>query len=131
MSIRRTHSPHVLLLTVAVAATLAMAGAAGAAGPFDGTYSGSQTVQLNNNYQGCADRNIALVIRNSHFTRPWGGDEFGFDVASDGTFNKTGFYNAGRGRQAQVTVTGKIVGASLEANIGSDRCKMHLSLKTS
>jgi hypothetical protein len=74
---------------------LAVTAAAGAAGPFDGTYSGSQTVQLNNNYQGCADRNIALVIRNSHFTRPWGGDEFGFDVASDGTFNKTGFYNAG------------------------------------
>ena len=111
---------------------LALAGTALAAGPFDGTYRGSQTVLLNNNYQGCSARtDIVLVIRNNHFTRQWAGNVIDVDVAGDGTINKTASYEAGRNRQATLTVTGKIAGASLEADIGSDRCRMHLSLRKS
>jgi hypothetical protein len=119
-------------LVVAIAATLTVAGAAGAAGPFDGTYKGSETVQLNNNYQGCSNRtDIVLIIQNSHFTRRWYDTQFGVDVASDGTFSQVASFDAGRNRRANVSITGKIVGASLEADMGSDRCKMHLSLKKS
>ena len=112
---------------------LALVGTAGAAGSFDGTYRGSVTVVLNNNYQGCsASPDSVLVIRNNHFTRQWAGQAvFDVDVAGDGTFNKTASYTAGRNRQGTVTITGKIAGASLEADIGSDRCRLHMSLKKS
>ena len=117
---------------IAVTLGLALAGMARAAGPFDGTYRGSQTVLRNSNYQGCIDRtDIVLIIRNNHFTRQWVGNVIDVDVAGDGTFTKTASFEAGRNRQATLTVTGKIASASLEADIGSDRCRMHLSLRKS
>ena len=129
MSSRITHSLH---FAVPLAVTLALAGTAGAAGPFDGTYKGNQTVLRNNNYQGCSDRtDIALIIRDNHFTRQWVGYVINVDVANDGTFSGKASYEAGRNRQATVSITGKIAGAGLEADIGSDRCQLHLSLKKS
>lgn len=129
MSIRRTVSLH---FAVPLAVILALAGTAVAVGPFDGTYRGSQTVLLNNNYQGCSARtDIVLIIQNNHFTRQWAGSVINVDVAGDGTINGQASYQAGRGRQATASITGKIAGAGLEADIGSDRCRMHLSLKKS
>ena len=130
MSSRRKHSLH---FAVPLAVTLALAGTAGAAGQFDGTYRGSQTVRLNNNYQGCSDSNDAvLIVRNNHFTRRWAGDSvINVDVANDGTFNGQASFIAGRNRQATVSITGKIAGGGLEADMGSDRCQLHLSLKKS
>ena len=121
-----------LHFAVPIAVGLALAGTAGAASSFDGTYRGSQTVLRNSNYQGCIDRtDIVLIIRNNHFTRQWVGNVIDVDVAGDGTFTKTASFEAGRNRQATLTVTGKIASASLEADIGSDRCRMHLSLRKS
>ena len=127
---RRTTPLHFIAPT---AVLLALSGTAWAAGSFDGTYRGTQTVLLNGNYPGCAARNVVLTIQNNHFTRLWGGrgDAINVDVASDGTINATAMYEAGRGRQATVTITGKIAGPRLEADIGGDRCRLHLSLTKS
>ena len=95
-----------------------------------GRTGGSQTVLLSNNYQGCSARtDIVLVIRNNQFSRQWAGNVIGVDVPGDGTINKTAIFEAGPDRQGLLTITGKIAGASLEADIG--RCRMHLSLAKS
>ena len=52
MSSRITHSLH---FAVPLAVTLALAGTAGAAGPFDGTYKGNQT--------GTAQQQLPRVLR--------------------------------------------------------------------
>lgn len=64
--------------------------AAGAAGPFDGTYRGNQTTLRTNNSPDCASTNttnVVIVIRDSHFRRRWGNGEMSVNVAPDGTFH--------------------------------------------
>jgi hypothetical protein len=115
-----------------LAVILALAGMASAAGPFDGTYRGSETMVRGNNTALCTAHNdLVIVVRNNHFRRRWVEADLNVDVAGDGTFNSSTMYDLGRHRQGTVTITGKIVGASLEADIGSDRCAFHMSLKKS
>ncbi len=132
MSIRRTRSLNHLRFVVPAGIAFAVAGTAIAGGAFDGTYKGSQTVVRNNNYQLCTSRNdIVLIIQNNRFTRLWANTPVSVDVAGDGTFSNTASYDMGRSRKATVTITGKIAAASLEADMASDRCALHLSLKKS
>jgi len=121
-----------LHLAAPLAVLLALAGMASAAGPFDGTYRGSETMVRGNNTTLCAAHNdLVIVVRNSHFRRRWVEADLKVDVAGDGTFSGSTMYDVGHNRRATVTITGKIVGASLEADIGSDRCAFHMSLKKS
>jgi hypothetical protein len=132
MTIRRTHSLHHLLFVVPIAATLTLAGTAGAGGSYDGTYRGRETVQMSNNTALCSGRNnVRLVIRNNHFTRRWYDTDIGVDVASDGTFSQSGSFMTGNRTMRSVTIRGKIIGTNLEADMSSGRCAMHLSLQKS
>ena len=120
-------------MAVPIAVTLALSGVARAAGPFDGTYRGSETMVRGNNSTFCtANNDMAIVVRNNHFTRRWGPGgtaNLSVDVAGDGTFNASTTYDVGRHSMGTVTITGKIAGASLEADVGSARCAFHMSLK--
>jgi hypothetical protein len=132
MPTKRTHPLTRLNWVVPIAVTLAMAGSAAAGGSFDGIYRGSQTLQLNSNTQLCTNRDdIVLHVQNNHFNWRWVNSVIGVDVASDGTFDASGTYEMGRNLKAPVTIKGKIVGASLEADMASNRCALHLSLKKS
>ena len=113
---------------------LALAGPAGAAGSFDGTYKGTQRVMRSNNSQQCellTDRTTwwsssVTITSIAAGTRP----SIGIDVSPDGTFHQTQMITVGR-RQAVVQVNGKITGASFEGDIGTDACAAHLSLTKS
>jgi hypothetical protein len=112
---------------------LMLAGSAGAAGSFDGTYKGTQRVTRSNNSQQCESLtkdNMVVVIRDNHFNRGWYETVIGIDVSPDGTFHQTQMITVGR-RQAVVQVNGKITGASFEGDIGTDACAAHLSLTKS
>jgi len=124
-----------LHMVVPIAVTLALTGVAGAAGPFDGTYRGGETMVRGNNSTFCtANNDMVIVVRNNHFTRRWGPGgqaNLSVDVAGDGTFNGSTTYDVGRHSMGTVTITGKIAGTSLEADVGSARCAFHMSLRKS
>jgi hypothetical protein len=112
---------------------LALAAPAGAAGSFDGTYKGTQTVLRTNNTQACnslAKDDLALVVKDNHFSRGWYEVVVGVDVAPDGTDHQSVQTTIGR-RMAIVQVDGKITGPKLEADIGTSTCAAHLSLTKS
>jgi hypothetical protein len=109
---------------------LAVAGPAVSAGSFDGTYRGSQRVTLNNNSSDCANikqDNMVLTVTDNKFIRHWGVATLPVDVAPDGTFSSSVVVSNRPLRQAQIK--GKIAGGDLEADIGTDLCAAHLSLK--
>ena len=115
---------------------LAAAGGVAAAGTFDGVYRGTQRTTLTNNSGECAhidNNNAALQIQNNHFTRVWGPANLSVDVAADGSFAAEQMVGGGRGTGAPRTVQikGKITGGNLEADIGTNYCTAHLSLKKS
>jgi autotransporter translocation and assembly factor TamB len=120
-------------LCVGLIAGLTLAGTVSAAGSFDGTYKGSQTSTGTNNSQECASLsrdNVALTVQNNHFNRQWGEGVLSVDVAPDGSFATS--VNATSGRRLRtIGIKGRIAGGNLEADIGSDLCSAHLSLKKS
>jgi hypothetical protein len=114
------------LLTIGLVAALPAA----AAGSFDGVYKGSQTTVRNNGSGECAnlDRPTTLVVRDNHFTRKWAAD-LEVDIAPDGSFEQRVIASQRPLRTA--SIKGKIANGTLEADIGTDLCSAHLSLKKS
>jgi hypothetical protein len=103
---------------------------------FNGVYHGSQRTILTNNSAGCAriDHDVALRIQNDHFTRRWDLTDLSIDVAADGSFEAKELVKArsrNTGSQRFVQIKGQITADKLEADIGSNRCAAHLSLKKS
>jgi hypothetical protein len=120
-----------LALILAGACVATAAAPAIAAGSFDGTYRGTQRTIRSNNSSDCTridQENIALTVQDNHFIRHWGVITFDVTIAPDGTFTSNEVTGAQRKlRSAQMT--GKIAGNSLEADIGTDLCAGHMSLK--
>lgn len=117
-------------LTVAMTLALGVT-AAGAAGPFDGTYRGNQRAIRGNESPDCAGTsrdNVVVVIRDGHFTRSWGNGKMEVTVAPDGSFHGEGAVQNSR-RAHFASINGKITGGDLEADIGTNYCAGHLSLK--
>jgi hypothetical protein len=111
---------------------LALAVPAGAAGSFDGTYKGTQATTSTANNASCAslDRGTSLVVTDNHFTRHWGQADLQVPVAADGSFD-TKVTTSDSRKLRTIGIKGKITGGALEADIGSDVCSAHLSLKKS
>jgi hypothetical protein len=110
---------------------LAFAGPAVSAGSFDGTYRGTQHATLNNNSSDCADlnhENTAVTVTDNKFVRHWGVATLPVEVAPDGTFSAIVVVST-RPHLRQAQIKGKISGGNLEADIGTDLCAAHLSLK--
>jgi hypothetical protein len=126
--------PRATLRSLAFAVTVGLGvTAAAAAGPFDGTYRGNQTTLRTNSSPDCASTNrtgVAIVIRDSHFNRRWGNGEMSVNVAPDGTFHAEAPVQNSRNAHF-ASITGKITGGNLEADIGTNFCASHLSLKKS
>jgi hypothetical protein len=121
-----------VLVPMAIAG-LIMVGPASGAGSFDGSYKGNQTTVRTNNTQECSTldhANVVLVVQDNHFTRRWGVADLSVDIGPDGSFNKSVVTSDSR-RLRNIAITGKIVGGALEADIGTDLCAAHLSLKKS
>jgi hypothetical protein len=109
---------------------VAVAGPAVSAGSFDGTYRGGQRVTLNNNSSDCAnirEENLVLTVTDNKFVRHWGVATIPVEIAPDGTFSAMVVVSNRPLRQA--SMKGKISGGNLEADIGTDKCAAHLSLK--
>jgi hypothetical protein len=113
---------------------LALAAApAGAAGPFDGTYTGPQTTTLTNNTANCQnmDRDVSITVRDSKIVKIWGPrrDTVEAEVKADGTFfGSTSATVVGQGRTREYILRGKISGGKLEGEIGSSQCGVKMSL---
>jgi hypothetical protein len=114
-----------------ILASLLLAPTAWAAGPFDGTYTGTQRETQNNNSAPCMhiDHNATIKIENGHFTRVWR-VTLEVDVAADGSFKASKLNNADKPMRV-VEISGRITGPKLEADIGSPYCAAHLSLTKS
>jgi hypothetical protein len=111
---------------------LALAGSAGAAGPFDGVYKGTQTGTLNDNSGNCRNMDLpstSIRITDNHFTRKWYTD-IDVDVGGDGAFHASALVPGARPARTE-NISGKITGNKLEADIGSSHCGAHLSLTKS
>jgi hypothetical protein len=134
MSNGRIRSPRHLYFAVSIGLTLALAGMAGAVGAFDGRYTGSQTPMYTLNecgYGGFRD-GITIVVKDNHFYRTWDRARLSLSVhvADDGTFEQSGsMYTYSHARPRMGSIRGKITGRNLEADLGDDRCMVHLSLK--
>ena len=114
-----------------VCAGLGMSEPVGAAGSFDGVYRGSQHATKNNNGGECQNLDLAntsVTISDNHFSRKWSA-VLEVTVSPDGTFHQS--VVAGMRPLRTATITGKIVNGDLEADIGTDLCAAHLSLKKS
>ncbi len=119
------------LRSVLVVGALVLLGAqpAGAAGRFDGTYTGTATLQPGNNVGNCRTFTTSITVTNDRLTYVHGANVavVNADVAADGSFNGSGQYMVGRTPAAQ-TLTGKITGGKLEGDTSSPYCKYHLFL---
>jgi hypothetical protein len=110
---------------------LVLVGPASGAGSFDGTYKGNQTTLRANNTQACATldhSNVVVIVQDNHFTRRWGVGDLSVDVAPDGSF-ETSVVTSDSRRLRSITIKGRIAGGALEADIGTELCAAHLSLK--
>jgi hypothetical protein len=133
---RRARKPRLISLGVSVCLGSAAAADCVAANTFDGVYHGTQRTILTNNSAGCAhiDHDLVLRIQNDHFTRRWDLTDLSVDVAADGSFEAKQLVQArsrNTGPQRFVQIKGQIMADKLEADIGSNRCAAHLSLKKS
>ena len=109
---------------------LTVAGPAVSAGSFDGTYRGAESVTLNNNSSDCLtikQDHMVLTVTDNKFVRHWGVATLPVEIAPDGTFSSSVIVSNRPLRQAQIK--GKITGGNLEADIGTDLCAGHMSLK--
>jgi hypothetical protein len=115
--------------------------AAHAAGPFDGTYRGSQTTIRTNNSASCAhmDRdNVVVTVTDSSFSRTWGagkngGEKITARIAADGSFTGEAIASVRVTRNAmhQYKMSGRIAGGVLEGEIGSNLCAVRMTLRKS
>ncbi len=129
-SVKQYLSGLALLLLLAAPA---MPGPAGAASPFDGRYVGPMKATKNDNSGYCksADHdNSVLIIKDGVVKYTWG-VALEAKIAADGSFadDKPGV--AIRGASPTISISGKITGPRLEADVGSSRCAAHLSLTKS
>ncbi len=102
-----------------------------AAGAFDATYTGPQHETKSNNSGSCRmlERpSVAVVVKDNVLKYRWG-VPIEATVQPDGSFSDVRPGMAFRGAPSVVSTKGKIVGGNLEADIGTDRCAAHLSLK--
>jgi hypothetical protein len=109
---------------------LAFAGPAVSAGSFDGTYRGAETVTQTNNSSECLSikqDHMALTVTDNKFVRHWGVATLPVEIAPDGTFSSSVVVSNRPLRQAQIK--GKITGGDLEADVGTELCAGHMSLK--
>ena len=139
----RRSLPTGLIPFAAACLAVGLGNAALSAGAFDGTYRGAQKTIRSNNAPGCTnmDRaNVVVRIADNRFTRSWGvhsdgkGDELDVVVAPDGSFKAQTASMSDRSTRHGVRafeISGKIVGGMLEADLGSNLCAVHLSLKKS
>jgi hypothetical protein len=128
-----------LRLGVALALTSCRVGMISTAGPFDGTYKGSQTILRSDNGAECMHRDdIAIAVRDGRFN--WIDNSVFvsttiLDVAitAEGSFSKWGSVWGLDGTIiSPVNIEGKITGNKLEADIdGGFSCISHLSLTKS
>jgi hypothetical protein len=127
-----TTRPHLALALILAGACFATGAASAlAASSFDGTYRGTQKTIRTNNSSDCTridQENVALTVQDNHFVRHWGVITFDVTIAADGTFSSNEVTGAQRKLRA-AQMTGKITGNNLEADIGTDLCAGHLSLK--
>ena len=110
---------------------LASAGPAIAAGSFDGTYRGAETVTMTNNSSDCLSikqDHMALTVADNKFVRHWGVAALPVEIAPDGTFSSSVVVST-KPQLRQAQIKGKITGGNLEADIGTDLCSGHMSLK--
>jgi hypothetical protein len=122
---------------VGAGALIAVAGlnyAAQAAGPFDGTYRGPATLVSGNNSAVCKTFATSITVTDSHLTYNHGAYAvINTDVAADGSFSGSAAINAvgGRGTHApaQVTLQGKVAGSAIDAQVSSENCAFHLTLR--
>lgn len=108
----------------------AVAGPALSAGNFDGTYRGTESVTLTNNSSDCLSikqDHMAVTVTDNKFVRHWGIATLPVEIAPDGTFSSSVVVSNRPLRQAQIK--GKITGGNLEADVGTDLCAGHMSLK--
>jgi len=120
-----------LALVLAGTCFATAAASAVAAGSFDGTYRGTQKTIRTNNSSDCTridQDHMSLTVQDNHFIRHWGVVTFDVTIAADGTFTSNEVTGAQRKLRA-AQMTGKITGNNLEADIGTDLCAGHLSLK--
>jgi hypothetical protein len=109
----------------------AVAGPAVSAGSFDGTYRGNQHETLANNSKDCANLtrdNVVLTVTDNKFVRQWGVATLPVEIAPDGTFSAEVLVST-KPRLRQAQIKGKITGGNLEADVGTDLCAAHMSLK--
>ena len=101
-----------------------------AAGAFDGTYAGQKRETQNNQSGYCHDTNgvTMLAVKDNVISYRWGVPLEG-PVAGDGSFSVEHQGMAMRGAAAMISIKGRISGGNLEADVGSNLCAAHLSLK--
>ena len=91
-----------------------------AAGPFDGTYAGTNTNTASGG-AGCAEGGpAARVVTDSSFVLKWAGRDARFEVGADGTINSSA--NVGI---ALLNAKGKIAGGVMTYDVTSQRCSFH------
>ena len=114
---------------LAVALLVAPIATAAAAGPFDGTYSGENTLVRGGPPVCSPTHKITWTVADNHFKARWfSTTTLDAAVAPDGSFNTSAMYNYGR-QASRAILTGKISNGALEADIESTGCKYHYSLK--
>ncbi len=96
------------------------------------TPKGRQTGTLTTSAPDCQALNypVSIVIQGNHFTRRWGQANLDVAVSADGSFAASAV-TPDRRRLRTIAIKGKITGGVLDADIGSDLCAAHLSLKKS
>ena len=110
---------------------LAVAGPAVSAGSFDGTYRGAETLTLSNNSSDCLSikqDHMVVTVTDNKFVRHWGVATLPVEIAPDGTFASSVVVST-KPQLRQAQIKGKISGGNLEADIGTDLCSGHMSLK--
>ncbi len=70
---------------------------------------------------------MALTVTDNKFVRHWGVATLPVEIAPDGTFSSSVVVSNRPLRQAQIK--GKITGGDLEADVGTELCAGHMSLK--
>jgi len=114
---------------------LAFSGAALAAGPFDGTYVGTQHETVNNNSSYCSNINrdsIRRVVKDGIITTEWSKATLQATIEADGSFATSAegmqFGRAGSNPNP-ITFRGTIHDGQLEADVGGAHCAAHWSLR--
>ncbi len=102
----------------ALSALLAIGTPALAAGPFDGTYSGTLTNTVGGGGGGCGEGGAgSRTVNDSKFEVRWVGSGITLNVAADGTIDGSG--TVGR---SLVSAKGKIANGVMTYDINSQRC---------